>query len=383
MSAVYNEQERDSSRGLAEVVLAARDVSPVSGLTHNFYRYPARFSPTFVRAVIQAMSRPGDWVLDPFAGGGTTLVEALAAGRNVIGVDISQLATFVCQAKTLLLMERDTEVVRGWTRQLPQRINMRSPGHPSSDYASAGYYRNVTGKAYWRLKKAIEQALISVTALPNERTQVLARCVVLRTAQWALDTRKVLPTIPRFRQELVRQAHGMLSQALAFRASVLNNTTHPHPEVMCLNCSADDLEREPAIGRIVPPKLVLTSPPYPGIHVLYHRWQVDGRKETPAPFWIANTLDGAGESYYTLGHRKYPQLRTYFEGLRKNFQSITKMCGPETIIVQMVAFAEPVWQLPCYLDVMKVCGLRELRPWKRADCADDGRLWRDVPRQTG
>ena len=30
-------------------------------------------------------------------------------------------------------------------------------------------------------------------------------------------------------------------------------------------------------GRV---RLVLTSPPYPAVHVLYHRWQVKGRKET-------------------------------------------------------------------------------------------------------
>ena len=59
------------------------------------------------------------------------------------------------------------------------------------------------------------------------------------------------------------------------------------------------------------PKLVLTSPPYPGVHVLYHRWQVDGRKEAPLPFMIANKLDGAGSSYYTMGDRKYRLRRTY------------------------------------------------------------------------
>jgi hypothetical protein len=39
-------------------------------------------------------------------------------------------------------------------------------------------------------------------------------------------------------------------------------------------------------------KLIVTSPPYPGVHVLYHRWHVDGRRETPAPYWIAGCNDG-------------------------------------------------------------------------------------------
>jgi DNA modification methylase len=57
----------------------------VSGFTHNFYRYPARFSPMFARGTIEAFSQPGDVILDPFMGGATTLVEARALGRHAIG----------------------------------------------------------------------------------------------------------------------------------------------------------------------------------------------------------------------------------------------------------------------------------------------------------
>ena len=38
------------SPGIAALAEAAADHKPVSGWTHNFYRYPARFSPQFVRA---------------------------------------------------------------------------------------------------------------------------------------------------------------------------------------------------------------------------------------------------------------------------------------------------------------------------------------------
>ena len=65
------------------------------------------------------------------------------------------------------------------------------------------------------------------------------------------------------------------------------------------------------------PRLVVTSPPYPGVHVLYHRWQVDGRKETALPFMIAQQARWRGVSqYYTMGDRKYPELKTYFDNIR-------------------------------------------------------------------
>ena len=110
------------------------------------------------------------------------------------------------------------------------------------------------------------------------------------------------------------------------------------------------------------PQLVLTSPPYPGVHVLYHRWQVDGRKEAPLPFMIANKLDGAGSSYYTMGDRKYPQLKTYFDNIRATMSSMASLASRSTTMVQMVAFSEPSWQLPRYLKTMEEAGLTEVIP---------------------
>src|SRR5947209_2346116 len=70
---------RLSDDAQAVFIAAARDGRPVRGLTHDFYKYPARFSPIFARAAIELFTRPGDLVLDPHVGGGTTLVEARAA----------------------------------------------------------------------------------------------------------------------------------------------------------------------------------------------------------------------------------------------------------------------------------------------------------------
>src|SRR5688500_10004053 len=85
------------SVGFAQAVVSKQ---PTVGYTHTFYRYPARFSPQFAAAAIEEFSKPGDVVLDPFVGSGTTLVEAMIAGRHAIGSDISPLATFITRTKT-------------------------------------------------------------------------------------------------------------------------------------------------------------------------------------------------------------------------------------------------------------------------------------------
>ena len=59
-------------------------------------------------------TRPGEIVLDPFMGGGTTLVEACSLGRKAVGTDISSLATFTAKVKTTPLSENDFKKISDW-----------------------------------------------------------------------------------------------------------------------------------------------------------------------------------------------------------------------------------------------------------------------------
>src|SRR6516162_7564885 len=124
----------------AQVTLidGARDTKPVAGLTHNFYRYPARFSPVFVRAAINAFTEQGDYILDPYVGGGTSLVEAMALGRHAVGVDISELAEFVATVKTAILSDSELHCLARWAESLPHQINMHRWSATFADYAERG-----------------------------------------------------------------------------------------------------------------------------------------------------------------------------------------------------------------------------------------------------
>jgi hypothetical protein len=360
----------------AALVAGARDREPVRGLTHGFYKYPARFSPSFARAAIEIFTRPGDLVLDNHVGGGTTLVEALALGRAAIGIDISPLAEFVATVKTTIFDEPELERLSAWIMRAGRAVHMHKRSTYFAGYGELGYYKHLDHPSRWRLRKAIEQTIASAIRLRSDRLEAFARCAVLRTGQWALDGRSKLPTIQEFRNMLTETATEMVAGARELRAAVAR---YPHiPTVCVLNRSAAGLEDDPRLTDCIAPKLILTSPPYPGVHVLYHRWQVDGRKEAPIPFLIANRLDGAGSSYYTMGDRKYPELKTYFDNIRTTMSSIASLANEHTAIVQMVAFANPSWQLPRYLETMEEAGLSEVFLPKLQGEAD-GRLWRSVP----
>ena len=54
-------------------------------LPEPFRQDDVRYPPGLVRAFLDEYTRPGDRVLDPFAGFGTTLIAAQAAGRQPYG----------------------------------------------------------------------------------------------------------------------------------------------------------------------------------------------------------------------------------------------------------------------------------------------------------
>jgi hypothetical protein len=111
----------------------------VRGLIHNFYRYPARFSPQFAAAAIEAFSNKGDLILDPFMGGGTTIVEASARGRFSIGTDINELAVFVSKAKTTIISNSDVNDILKWCNYI-NGIFKLNRDLKSSPYNNDDYY---------------------------------------------------------------------------------------------------------------------------------------------------------------------------------------------------------------------------------------------------
>lgn len=73
---------------------------PTDQAAHQWYRFVLSFPPHLVRDYLDRFGcRPGDTVLDPFAGTGTTVVEAKKMGMRGIGVEALPMAHFAAATK--------------------------------------------------------------------------------------------------------------------------------------------------------------------------------------------------------------------------------------------------------------------------------------------
>ena len=75
------------------------DIRPVQAQAAEKLPYPTQKPVALLERIIGASSNPGDLVLDPFCGCGTTIDAAEKLGRQWIGIDITQLATSLIKSR--------------------------------------------------------------------------------------------------------------------------------------------------------------------------------------------------------------------------------------------------------------------------------------------
>jgi len=101
--------------------------------THGLFPYRGKFHPQMVKALLNLMGlKPGETVLDPMMGSGTTLIEATLMGVDSVGIDASPFCRFMAQAKLDGLRVPLAPVE--WALQNAEAVFehfTRTSGHPS------------------------------------------------------------------------------------------------------------------------------------------------------------------------------------------------------------------------------------------------------------
>jgi modification methylase len=139
---------------------------PARGQRVNRYipetiQHPARMLPAIAAHAISAYTTPGQLVLDPMCGAGTSLVEAVRAGRPTIGVDIEPHFTSITAANLDLARRHGatepSQVITGDATRLASLLPAGVAGQVSLVLTSPPYGRTTHGVVRSRPGRGVDK----------------------------------------------------------------------------------------------------------------------------------------------------------------------------------------------------------------------------------
>ena len=232
---------------------------------HRLHPYLGKFIPQLVEVLLERYVPARGRVLDPFAGSGTTLVQALESGRDATGVDIAAFNALLMRVKTaeynLFTLEHE---LRDASRRIPE---------PISESSQSPFVRR------WYAPRAAAELLGFRSRIADYEHEDVLRVVLARAARSARRTTHYDLDFPRAPQRgaywchkhkrecrpVDRAEHFLRRYAAdtAARVKAFARVRARGRRARVLHGDARQLDlRGPFDG-------VVTSPPYPGL-IDYH-----------------------------------------------------------------------------------------------------------------
>jgi hypothetical protein len=268
---------------------------PAPQLTHGFLQHPAGMQAVAASNLLRVL--PDGVLLDPFVGGGTTLVEGLRHGRKVLGADVSPFALFASAHHAWLASDDDIEVLREQSRRailsvdpsfessprqtdapISVRDGLAGADAPQEKYVEAPPARRVpkleragkgktTFKSWEPLKVAIEQVIVSdgggTAGEPVEDegspTELSPLWFCYAAAQQRSERYRFTSPIASFDATVNNFCEALLE--LRDAAPAAHGADHA---VQLLHCDARRLSLADAGLPLA--DAILTSPPYAGVY---------------------------------------------------------------------------------------------------------------------
>ena len=235
---------------------------------HRLHPYLGKFIPQLVEVLLGRYFRPGEHVLDPFAGSGTTLVQALESGLDATAIDISAFNCQLMQVKTrryepFALEHEIRSVVAG----------LDSLTAPKVAHVRSSYLRD------WYAPQALSQLLSFREQIAGREHADLLGVVLTRAARSARRTRHFDLDFPRAPQlepywcyKHSRTCRPVESASHFLRRYALDTLERvkQFQRLRARDRSASVLHGDARSIRLHGPfDGIITSPPYPGL-IDYH-----------------------------------------------------------------------------------------------------------------
>ena len=309
-------------------------------VTHGLHPYPAKFIPQIPGNLIPQLSRPGDLVLDPFGGSGTTAVEAVRVGRRVVSLDANPLSALLGRVKTAYL----SPIAEASLRQLQQVVRAELERVPDlrDDLADSTELRSlvpdIPNITKWFQSHVIHELCVlrqSIDRLSDNVAKDVAAFalsrIIVRVSNQDSETRytaveKQIP--PNATLRIYLDSLDTVISQLAKHSNILQGSN----AIFHTADSRTDMLQQVDENSV---SLVITSPPYPNAtdYHLYHRFRL---------FWLGHNPNQL-RNVEIGSHLKYQGRRTafeeYIEDMTRVLQNIMTVLVPGCYAVFVVGDA--------------------------------------------
>ncbi|HEY2072356.1 MAG TPA: DNA methyltransferase, partial [Gaiellaceae bacterium] len=227
---------------------------------HRLHPYHGKFIPQLVEVLLGRYLPVGGHVLDPFAGSGTTLVQALESGYDATG---AELAAFNCLLMRVKTAEYDVDALRHEIHEVVEQLeSLRTTARPNAYlrrwYAPAAAKQLLAFRE--RAHSDVLRVILSRAARSARRAahfDLEAPSEPMTAEYWCHKHRRTCRPVESANGFLRRYALDTLTRIETFEG------LRSDREARVVHADARTVEYEETFDG------VLTSPPYPGL-IDYH-----------------------------------------------------------------------------------------------------------------
>ena len=325
--------------------------------THCFHTYPAMMIPQIARRLLKEYGTEGGWLLDPYCGTGTSLVEASLFGMHSVGCDINPLVRLVAAAKSTPVCLSALDETLSELNEYLFEIGYRESNLPDAPIP------NIPNLTYWFSDEVIRTLAYLRARISHVKDKALQNFILVafsetvREVSYTRNGEFKLYRMPEnklkdFKPDVLDTFSKKLRRNRQGLASYLERRKNVKVSVSMANTVQGELPTpHPPEGY----DIVITSPPYGDSQttVAYGQFSrlaaewiglPNARKVDKIAMGglrseetlVGSPVSSAVEKIRLIDERRAKEVSAFYIDLERSISSIAKACSPDATICYVV-----------------------------------------------